>query len=262
MIFLENLSKLLLFLHLISTIVLIGSISLNLIIILAGYWRGKFFKKNLEKLCVKTSFWTYAIVCIFGALAYPTFRVRIRYEYFDKTLPWATGLFEVKEHWSTIGFTLFMAYYFLREKFDPEIEKENLFFYTLMCCILFIIIWYSASIGYYLTTLKGIWKMRKSDVIYIVSSIFVCIFSLSYCSTIWFHLNVPTYYPLEHTWKMIQHEGIPSQRWYGMTAFAFLSSTIVSSCIYVILKFSKLKEESLTPYVTKLIGVISTSLIV
>lgn len=156
MIFLETISKFLLFLHLMSTIVLIGSISLNLIIIIAGYWRGKFFKKNLEKLCVKISFWTYTIVCIFGALAYPTFRVRIRYEYLDKTLPWATGLFEVKEHWSTIGFALFMAYYFLRKEFDPETEREKLFFSTLLCCILFIIIWYSASIGYYLTTLKGI----------------------------------------------------------------------------------------------------------
>lgn len=61
---------------------------------------------------------------------------------------------------------------------------------------------------------------------------------------------------------MIKHEGIPSQRWYGMTAFAFLSSTIVSSYTYVILKFLKPKEKYLTPYATKLVGIISTSLIV
>ncbi len=155
MVFLEKVSKLLLFLHLISAFVLIGSLTHNLIIIV-DYWRGKFAKKDLEKLYAKISFWAYSIVFILGALVYPTFRIRVRYEYFDKSLPWATGLFEVKEHWASIGFALCIAYSFLRRNLDPEGEKEKLFCYTLMCCILYVIVWYSTSIGYYLTTLKGV----------------------------------------------------------------------------------------------------------
>jgi hypothetical protein len=45
----------------------------------------------------------YAATWVLGALIYPAFRILVRYAYLDETLPWATGLFEIKEHAATLG---------------------------------------------------------------------------------------------------------------------------------------------------------------
>jgi hypothetical protein len=85
MVFLEGFSKLLLFLHSVAAFVLAGCLAHNLLIVTA-YWRGNFRKKNLEKLHVKIALPAYAATFTVGALVYPTFGVRVRYEYFDENL--------------------------------------------------------------------------------------------------------------------------------------------------------------------------------
>jgi hypothetical protein len=156
MVFLEKYYIFLLLLHLIITLVLIGAMSHNLLIVI-GYLRGKFNKRKLEWLYVKVSLWAYAIVYVVGAVIYPAFRVYIRGECFDKQIPWATGLFEVKEHWGAMGLAFFFAYYFLRKNFDPKEEKEKLFMYVPLCLLLNIIVWYKTIVGCFLTILKGSW---------------------------------------------------------------------------------------------------------
>ena len=121
-----------------------------------GLRRGDFRKKKLERRHAKFSFWAYVATFSVGALVYPTFRVRVRYEYFDENLPWATGLFEVREHWAAIGLALFIVFYYLRKTFDLETEREKLFLYTALCYVLNIIVWYCTTVGYYLTTLKSV----------------------------------------------------------------------------------------------------------
>jgi hypothetical protein len=155
MVFLEQFSKYLLFFHLVSTGVLLGALT-HALIVIVGYWRGKFAKRRQEKLFIKVGFWAYLCVFLFGALAYPTFGARVRHEYFDQSLPWATGLFEVREHWSAIGLALFMALFFLRRHFDAENERPKLFLYTALFCLIYIIVWYCTIFGYYLTTLRSI----------------------------------------------------------------------------------------------------------
>ncbi len=155
MVFLEPFRKYLLFFHLVSTGVLLGALTHGLIV-LVGYWRGKFSKRNLERLYVKVGFWAYVCVFVFGALVYPTFRVRVRYEYFDESLPWATGLFEVREHWAAIGLALFIALLFFRKHFNPEQERPKLFLYTALFSLIYLIVWYCTVFGYYLTTLRSV----------------------------------------------------------------------------------------------------------
>ena len=154
MVFLENFYEFLLLLHLFATFVLVGSMTHNLLIVL-GYLRGKFGRQKLELLYVKVSFWTYIVVYVVGALSYPAFRVYIRGTFFDEQLPWATGLFEVKEHWGAVGLALFFVYYFLRRSFQPDSEKEKLFFYVPLCFLLNLILWYKVVVGCYLSLLKG-----------------------------------------------------------------------------------------------------------
>lgn len=156
MVFLENYYSLLLLVHLFVTFILVGSMTHNLLCVV-DYLRGKFGRQKLEQLYVKVSLWAYTIVYVIGALIYPTYRIYVRHHYFDPELPWATGLFEVKEHWGALGLAMFFVYYFLRKSFQPAEEKDKLFFYVPLCLILNIILWYKIVVGCYLTLLKGSW---------------------------------------------------------------------------------------------------------
>jgi hypothetical protein len=99
--------------------------------------------------------------------------------------------------------------------------------------------------------------MRKSDLAYVIGCAFLSIFSLAYCATLWFHLKLPRYYPLEHTWKMVKEPGVPSQGGYGMVAFAFLTSLVITSLLYVAIRSLRSAERGLTPFFAKVIGGIS-----
>lgn len=116
MVFLETLYLPLLIAHLILTFLLVGSMTHNLLCV-KDYVRGKFGRERLELLYLKVSFWSYLAVYALGALIYPAYRIYIRRDYFDPHLPWATGLFEVKEHWGAVGLALFFAYYLLHHEF-------------------------------------------------------------------------------------------------------------------------------------------------
>jgi hypothetical protein len=157
MVFLEKFYSLLLLAHLFATFVLVGSMTHNLLIVVK-YLRGKFGWQKLEWLYVRVSLWTYTIVYVIGALIYPAYRVYIRHDYFDPQLPWATGLFEAKEHWGAVGLAMFFVYYFLRKNFKPAEEKDKLFLYVPLCLLLNIILWYKVVVGCYLTLLKGSWS--------------------------------------------------------------------------------------------------------
>lgn len=156
MVFLENYYEILLLVHLFATFVLVGSMTHNLLIVI-GYVRGKFGRQKLEWFYVRVSLWAYTIVYVIGMLIYPAYGAHIRHQYFDPQLPWATGLFEVKEHWGAVGLAMFFVYYFLRKSFQPAQEKDKLFLYVPLCLLLNVILWYKVVIGCYLTLLKGSW---------------------------------------------------------------------------------------------------------
>jgi len=156
MVFLESYYEILLLVHLFATFVLVGSMTHNLLIVI-GYVRGRFGRQKLEWTYVKVSLWAYVVVYVIGALIYPAFRIYIRHDYLDPQLPWATGLFEVKEHWGAVGLALFFVYNFLRKSFRPVEEKEKLFLYVPLCLLLNIILWYKVIVSCYLTLLKGTW---------------------------------------------------------------------------------------------------------
>ena len=74
---------------------------------------------------------------------------------FDDKAPWATGLFEVKEHWGALGLAFLVVYYVLRRSFEPDEEKHKLWFYVPLCLLLNVILWYKVVVGCYLALLKG-----------------------------------------------------------------------------------------------------------
>ena len=63
---------------------------------------------------------TYAAAYFLGALIYPTFRVRVRAALLDSHYPWATGLFEIKEHAASLVFIPVLAIVVLSRLLDPK----------------------------------------------------------------------------------------------------------------------------------------------
>lgn len=103
--------------------------------------------------------------------------------------------------------------------------------------------------------------MKKSDITYIVGSVFAAATALFYCGTMWFHIKLPRYYPTEHTWKWVNEKGIPSQGWYGMQAFAFLAGAVVAIVVYMLLKRNTCKQMTLKPYAAKFLGLMTIALV-
>jgi len=159
MVFLENWFGLLLIFHLLVTFVLVGSMTHQLFVV-RDYLRGKFGRQKRDYFYLKVVLWSYLICYGIGALIYPAFRIHVRHEYFDveaNHLRWATGLFEVKEHWGAVLMALLLALFFLRRSFQPSEEKAKLYFYLPMILIMNLVLWYKIIVGVYLTSLKGSW---------------------------------------------------------------------------------------------------------
>ncbi|OGZ23331.1 MAG: hypothetical protein A3A08_02380 [Candidatus Nealsonbacteria bacterium RIFCSPLOWO2_01_FULL_41_9] len=101
--------------------------------------------------------WAYILTFILGLLIYPVFRIKVRAEYFDLKLPWLTGLFEIKEYVTAIGFFVALVllgyYYFFR---IGEAEKPIKQSFINLLFILFLITLFSAFTGYLLSFYKTI----------------------------------------------------------------------------------------------------------
>lgn len=104
--------------------------------------------------------------------------------------------------------------------------------------------------------------MKKSDITYIICSVFSATTAFFYCCAMWFHIKLPRYYPLEHTWKWVKEKGVPSQGWYAKQAFAFLAAGVVTLVVYFILKRIVSAETNLKPALTRMLGVAATLIII
>ena len=96
--------------------------------------------------------------------------------------------------------------------------------------------------------------MKKSDITYIVGCTFAAATSFFYCCVMLFHIKVPRYYPTLHTWKWANEKGIPSQGWYGMQVFAYLTGGIVALIVYLVCKHAVSKDVKVKPGTIKAIA--------
>lgn len=152
---LEPISKALLFLHLIAAVVALAS-SVHL---LARFWRalrGAYFSQaRLHAWILAVSYLT---AFILGGSIYPTFRIRVRHDYLDAALPWATGLFEIKELGASIALIPAIGVWLLARSVDFENEQHRP--YVVVCMVfaacVFGVLAYNAWTGWYLVTLRSI----------------------------------------------------------------------------------------------------------
>lgn len=154
-IFLYAWGKPLLLLHTLVAILLLGSMTHNVLLVVPYLW-GTFKKVKLEKLYVKVGFVSYLMTFGFGALVYPNYRYHVRERYFDSQLPWASNLFDIKEHWAAIGLALFVAFLLISRVIDPKQDRQMLGFYVFLSVSLALIIWFNLISGLLLVSYRSV----------------------------------------------------------------------------------------------------------
>lgn len=154
-VFLQAWGKFLLLLHALFGILLLGSMTHNVLLVVPYLW-GSFRKVALEKLYVKVVFVAYGVTFGLGALSYPNYRYRVRALHFDKELPWASNLFDIKEHWAGVGLALVCAFLLLSRIIDPRQDRQMLGFYAFLSVALALIVWFNLISGLLLTSYRGI----------------------------------------------------------------------------------------------------------
>ncbi len=141
-----------------------GYLAVHLFLAIATFWGlllGIYFllvkKKSEWGIGNKIVLWSsvfYVLTWVFGLLIYPVFRVNVRAYNFDLNLKWATALFEIKEHVSSIGLFLalgliVLSFYVLKDENIKKIYLQFLLF-------LFLITLLGGIVGVLLTSLHSV----------------------------------------------------------------------------------------------------------
>jgi hypothetical protein len=93
-----------------------------------------------------------------GALMYPTFRVRVRADLLDSSYPWASGLFEIKEHAATLIFLPVVGIFVLSRVVNFATDDDRHYARLLrgLVGIVLCVLVYNACVGWYLGTVRSV----------------------------------------------------------------------------------------------------------
>ncbi|MBI2440473.1 MAG: hypothetical protein HYV35_03785 [Lentisphaerae bacterium] len=72
----------------------------------------------------------------------------------------------------------------------------------------------------------------------------------------WLSGELLHYYPLEHAWKWGGTKGVPSQGWYGMQLFAYLSAGVLTLVVRFWLNRPASDQAALSPRTIRTLGVL------
>jgi hypothetical protein len=152
----ESISRFLLFLHHVGAIVALAT-SIHLVIraSTALFSRGYIKQARLHALILAVS---YAATFVLGMLVYPTFRIRIRYEWLDAAAPHATALFEAKEHLAALGLVPAIGLYMLTRVLDLNDEADRQYRSLFLVMNLFVaaVLLFNGGAGWYIATLRAL----------------------------------------------------------------------------------------------------------
>jgi hypothetical protein len=95
----------------------------------------------------------YVAVAILGAVIYPAYRIDVRIPFEELGLPWAVGLFELKEHWSAVGLGVIPLYVLAWRAGDSPGSQRLRIALTLM---LTLIVWNNFLVGHVLNNIRGL----------------------------------------------------------------------------------------------------------
>ena len=154
--FLESVIRPLLLLHALIAVTLLGSVG-HLGWECLHYLMGRARNVWLGTVHARVGFALYTANFLLGLAIYPTYRVRVRQEFFDIRMPWATNLFDTKEFLAAFGMAAFAALFLASFAVDPRDENDRAMLPTFAGLGLLVasITIYCAVVGLTLVTYKA-----------------------------------------------------------------------------------------------------------
>ena len=114
----------------------------------SGWWHS--LRAVHPERYVRAVVFLFCLTLLLGAANYLRFRVFVRAEYLDVHAPWATGLFEIKEHAAAIGLTVLPAYWLVwRESSSSSARRA---FTTLLAAVT----WWNFVVGHIVNNVRGL----------------------------------------------------------------------------------------------------------
>lgn len=153
----ESFAKVLLVLHAVFAIVLVGSAG-HLGWECFHYLRGRTRNVWLGTVHARLGFVLYALVFALGLSAYPTYRVRVRHDVFDRSMPWATNLFDTKEMFGAFGMAAFLALFVMSFAVRPREESDRAMVlpFALLGLLVSFVVGFDTVVGILLVTFRSI----------------------------------------------------------------------------------------------------------
>ena len=100
----------------------------------------------------------YLLTMLMGTIIYPAFRVEVRAELFDTTMPWLTGLFEIKEHLAALGIVPAIMLLVIGRLLDFHHVNDRRYLPIVSGLAAFVlaIVLFNTGAGWYLSTVKSL----------------------------------------------------------------------------------------------------------
>jgi len=145
----ESAAKALHFLHHVAGIASVAA-CIHLLVRLARSRKDKRIRTHSRTLLV-----AYVSTFVLGTLIYPTFRVRVRADFLDRLYPWATALFEIKEHAATMALLPVLAVFALSRSLEPNEtpSRAHALLLSGLISVVLCVVLFNACVGWYLGTL-------------------------------------------------------------------------------------------------------------
>lgn len=141
-------------LHACTAIVLVGAATHHAVIAL-GYLRGT-CKVRLARIYAATVMVAWLVTFVLGLFAYPAFRTEVRAAYMDACEPWASSLFDVKEHLAALGIPLVIGVFLLSRAIEPKRDRSLALAYAAMVVLVAAIVWFDLLAGLLTTMVRGV----------------------------------------------------------------------------------------------------------
>lgn len=186
MLFLEQYARVLLVVHAIAAAVLVAS-STHHLLWCRGYVRGKYTSYKGERRFALIACCAFLTTFVVGNLLYPTYKVRVRAEYFDNpaaiaeeaklrsaqrqlvgikaeapTLAMGTSLspvarvFDIKEHWVALGAAASVLLLLLSRRAHPKEHPRVLPLYIGLTMLVCACAWFGAIVGIVVASYRAV----------------------------------------------------------------------------------------------------------
>lgn len=148
-VFLASAARWLLVVHALGAMALLGA-STHLVVVKVLGWRGRRqerLEQRYSRLIGPLFIATYGV----GLFLYPHFRVNVRARFLDAEHPWASNLFDFKEHLVSLGLPLAVGLFFLARG-GPAVRPVT----DTFAVVLWLMVLWSAVSGLIVTSVRGI----------------------------------------------------------------------------------------------------------